>query len=133
MNKVILLGRLGDDPEIRYTLNGTPVAHFSLATNEFYYQNDKRELHTEWHRIVVFGKLAEQCGLYLNKGSKVFIEGKLRTRSFETRQGQIKKITEIWAEKIIFLDPVKHNTQDHSTNDDTSLPYPFREDEDIPF
>lgn len=133
MNKVLLLGRLGDNPEIRYTLNGTPVAHFNLATNEFYYQNDNRELHTEWHRIVVFGKLAEQCGLYLNKGSKVFIEGKLRTRSFETRQGQIRKITEIWAEKIVFLDPVKHNTQVHNTNDDTSLPYPLINDEDIPF
>lgn len=133
MNKVFLLGRLGHDPEIRYTLNGTPVAQFRLATNEIYSQNGEKEVYTEWHHIVVFGKQAELCGLYLRKGSKVFIEGKLRTRSFETRQGQIKKITEIWAEKIIFLDPVKHNTQDHSTNDDTSLPYPFREDEDIPF
>lgn len=129
MNKVFLLGRLGDHPEIRYTLNGTPVAHFSLATNEIYSQNGEKEVHTEWHRIVAWGKLAEQCGLYLNKGSKVFIEGKLRTRSFETRQGQIKKITEIWAEKIVFLDPVRHNTQEHKTND----AYPFREDEDIPF
>lgn len=104
MNRVYLMGRLGDHPEIRYTLQGTPVAHFRIATNEVYTHNGQKEIHTEWHRIVAFGKLAELCGMHLQKGSKVFIEGRLRSRTFEDRQGQKKKITEIWAIQILFLD-----------------------------
>ncbi|MEM4618917.1 MAG: single-stranded DNA-binding protein [Desulfurococcaceae archaeon] len=129
-----MLGRLGEEPEIRYTLNGTPVAHFSIATNEVYYQDDRKEVHTEWHRIVAFGKMAEACGLYLSKGSKVFIEGKLRSRSFENRHGQIKKITEVWADRIIFLDPkpVKDDISNIPIENDMKLPESVLE-EDIPF
>lgn len=104
VNKVILIGRLGADPEIRYTLEGKPVAVFRIATNEVLVKNGEKETITEWHRLVAFGRLAEICGEYLTKGSRVYVEGKLRTRRFEDRQGQTRFITEIWVQNLQILD-----------------------------
>jgi len=103
INKVILIGRLGADPEIRYTLDGRPVAIFRIATNEVRIRNGEKEILTEWHRIVAFGRLAEICGEYLSKGSQVYIEGRLRTRKFEDRQGIQRYITEIVANTLQIL------------------------------
>ncbi len=104
INKVILIGRLGADPEIRYTLDGKPVAVFRIATNEVVIRNGEKEVITEWHRIVAFGRLAEICGEYLSKGYQVYIEGKIRTRKFEDRQGNQRYITEIIADKLQILE-----------------------------
>ncbi len=103
INKVILIGRLGADPEIRYTLDGKPVASFRIATNEVIVKNGEKEVLTEWHRVVAFGRLAEVCGEYLSKGSQVYIEGKLRTRKFEDRQGIQRYITEVVAQNMQIL------------------------------
>ena len=97
INKVILVGNLGQDPEIRYTADGRPIANFSSATSESWKDKnsgEKREK-TEWHRVVVFGKLAEICGEYLSKGRQVYIEGKLQTRKWQGQDGQDRYTTEI--------------------------------------
>jgi len=104
VNKVILIGHLGADPEIRYTPSGQPVANFRLATSESW--NDKqgqRQEKTEWHRIVAWGKLAELCGEYLAKGRQVYVEGRLQTRQWDDRDGNKKYTTEIQAQQITFL------------------------------
>lgn len=91
INKVILIGNLGKDPEIRYSPNGMAVAKFSLATTERWNNEDR----TEWHQIVAFGRTAEICGEYLAKGRQVYIEGRLQTRSWDDRDGNKKYTTEI--------------------------------------
>ena len=97
VNKVILLGNLGKDPEVKYMPNGNAVANITLATSETW--NDKssgeKKEKTEWHRVVFFGKLAEIVGQYLKKGSKIYIEGKLQTRKWQDQSGQDKYTTEI--------------------------------------
>lgn len=106
INKVILLGRLGQDPEIKYTPNGTPVASFSMATSEEWVDkstNQKREK-TEWHRVIVWGKLGELVNQYCSKGKQVFVEGRLETRSWENKEGQKRYTTEIIATTVQFLD-----------------------------
>ena len=98
VNKVILLGRLGADPEVRYTNTGTPVANFNIATStNFTDKSGEKTERTEWHRIVAFGKLGEICGEYLAKGKQVYIEGRLQTRDWEDRDGNKRKTTEIVA------------------------------------
>ena len=104
VNKVILLGRLGNNPEIRYTPNGQAVANFSIATSESW--NDKsgqKQERTEWHRIVVWAKLAELCGQYLAKGRQVYIEGKLQTRQWDDKEGNKRYTTEVVASTVQFL------------------------------
>jgi single-strand DNA-binding protein len=104
LNKVMLIGHLGRDPEIRYTQSGSAVASFSIATSETW--NDKssgeRQERVEWHRIVVFGKQAEVCEKYLSKGSQIYIEGRLQTRSWE-KDGQTHYTTEVVASSFQFL------------------------------
>ena len=97
INKVILIGFLGNAPEIRYMPNGNAVAHFSLATSETWRSKQTGEMKelTEWHRVVLFGKLAEVAGEYLRKGSQVYIEGQLRTRSWDDNNGVTRHTTEI--------------------------------------
>lgn len=97
INKVILVGNLGQDPEIRYTADGRPIANFSLATSETWTDrgSGERREKTEWHRVVVFGKLAEICGEYLSKGRQVYIEGKLQTRKWQGQDGQDRYTTEV--------------------------------------
>lgn len=112
INKVILIGRLGADPEIRYTIDGKPVVSFRLATNEVIVRNGEKEVLTEWHRVVAFGRLAEICGEYLSKGSQVYIEGKLRTRKFEDKQGMQRYVTEIVAQNMQILDKKSSTSND---------------------
>lgn len=105
VNKVILLGRLGQDPELKYTPSGAGVCNFSLATSETW--NDKnsgqKQERTEWHRVVVWGKLAELCNQYLSKGRQAFVEGRLQTRSWDDQNGQKRYTTEINASTVQFI------------------------------
>jgi single-strand DNA-binding protein len=104
VNKVILVGRLGQNPEVRYTPGGAAVANFSVATNESW--NDKsgqKQERTEWHRVVVWSKLAELCGQYLTKGRQVYLEGRLQTRQWQDKDGQTKYTTEVHAQTVQFL------------------------------
>ena len=106
INKAILIGNLGADPEIRYTPNGTPVATFSIATTERRKGQDGQvQESTEWHRIVAWQRLAEICGEYLAKGSKVYIEGKIKTRKWQDKQGVDRYTTEIQAREMKMLSP----------------------------
>ncbi|MDX1597661.1 single-stranded DNA-binding protein [uncultured Marinobacter sp.] len=97
VNKVILIGNLGQDPETRYTPNGNAVVNLNLATDESYKDRQTGQMvpKTEWHRIVMFGKIAEVAGQYLRKGSKVYIEGKLQTRKWQGQDGQDRYTTEV--------------------------------------
>lgn len=106
VNKVILIGNVGSDPELKYTTNGAGVSNFSVATNETWMDKNtnERQERTEWHRIVAWGRLAEICNQYLRKGSKVYIEGRLQTRSWEGQDGQKRYTTEIVAQEMQMLD-----------------------------
>lgn len=105
VNKVILVGRLGADPEVRYGTTGTAVVKFNVATTESVPAGEgKWEERTEWHRVVAFGKLAENCGQYLGKGRLIYLEGRLRTQQWEDQQGNKRFTTEIVARDIQFLD-----------------------------
>ena len=105
INKAIIIGNLGADPEIRYTQGGAPVATFNVATTERWKDADgnQREA-TEWHRIVAWRRLAEICGEYLKKGSRVYIEGKIQTRKYQDKDGNDRWITEIIAREMKLLD-----------------------------
>ncbi len=104
VNKVIIIGRLGADPEVKTVTGGQNVARLSVATSENWTDREgQKQERTEWHRVVVWGKLAELCGKYLSKGRQVYIEGRLQTRSWEDQQGQKRYTTEIVANTIQFL------------------------------
>lgn len=104
VNKVILVGNLGKDPELRYTASGTAVATFSLATTERFKDRDgSQQEKTEWHNIVAWRQLAEICGKYLHKGKQVYIEGKIQTRSYDDRDGNKRYITEIVVDQMQML------------------------------
>lgn len=104
VNKVILVGHLGADPEIRYTGTGSAVANIRIATNESWKnKNGQKEERTEWHKVVAWSKLAELAGQYLTKGRQVYIEGRLQTRSWDDKDGQKKYTTEIVATTLQFL------------------------------
>lgn len=104
VNKVIILGRLGQDPELKYTPSGAAVCNFSLATSESWTDKaGQKQEKTEWHRIVVWGKLAELCNQYLAKGRQAFVEGKMQTRSWDDKDGQKKYTTEIMASTVQFI------------------------------
>ncbi|MDH5297877.1 MAG: single-stranded DNA-binding protein, partial [Desulfobulbaceae bacterium] len=106
VNKVLLIGNLGKDVELRYSQAGAAIASFNVATTETWKKQDgtKEEL-TEWHRIVAFGRLGEICGEYLSKGSKVFIEGRLQTRKWDNKDGVTMYTTEIVAREMKMLSP----------------------------
>ena len=104
VNRVFLVGRLGRDPEQRFTASGTAVTNFSLATDERWKdQSGERQTRTEWHQIVVWGRLAEICNQYLNKGKLVFIEGRLQTREWDDRDGNKRRTTEVVASEMRML------------------------------
>jgi single-strand DNA-binding protein len=104
VNKAILIGNLGRDPELRYTQSGQAVTNFSLATSESWTdKNGERTEKTEWHRIVAWGKTAELCAQYLSKGRPVYIEGRLQTRDWEDKEGVKRQTTEIVANTVQFL------------------------------
>jgi single-strand DNA-binding protein len=103
LNKVLVIGHLGQDPEIRYTPTGLPVVNFSVATNEVFVDKEgKRRDRTEWHRVVVIGKTALSCNEYLKKGRQVFVEGRLQTREWESN-GTSNRRTELVAARVQFL------------------------------
>ncbi len=109
LNKVTLIGHLGKDPELRITTNNTPVATFSMATNESYKDSEGKLIEkTEWHNIVLWRKVAEIAQQYLKKGSKIYLEGKIATRSYE-KDGQKKYITEIVGDTLLMLDGKSDN------------------------
>ncbi len=104
INKVILVGNLGADPELRYTGSGTAVANFNVATSESYKDRDGNQVEkTEWHRVVAWDRLAEICGEYLKKGKQVYIEGSLQTRQWEDKEGQTRYTTEVKAREMQML------------------------------
>ena len=138
VNKVILVGNVGQDPEVKYTPRGVPVARLSLATNErFKDKNDQWQDRTEWHSIVAWQRLAEIVGEYVRKGTKLYAEGKLQTTSWQDRQsGEKKYRTEIVARDIILLGSRENGEKGAAeTSNDTSDPEPVSSvvDEDIPF
>jgi single-strand DNA-binding protein len=105
INKAIIIGNLGADPEMKQTQTGSSVANFNVATSEQWTGKDgQRQEQTEWHRIVAFGRLGEICGQYLNKGSKVYIEGRIQTREWQDQDGNTKYTTEIVAREMKMLD-----------------------------
>jgi single-strand DNA-binding protein len=104
VNKVIIVGNLGKDPEVRFTPNGQAVAKFPVATTEKWTdQQGQRQERTEWHNIVVWGKQAENCGQYLSKGRQVYVEGRIQTRNYDDKDGNKRYITEIVARDVRFL------------------------------
>ena len=147
VNKVILVGRLGQDPDVRYMPNETAVCNFSLATSSSYKdKTGERVDQTEWHRIVMFGKVAEIAKEYLKKGSQIFIEGRLQTRKWQTKDGQDRYTTEVVAATMQMLGS-KDSTSGGSesdqqknqpSNEPTKAPSPAVEsfdqlEDDIPF
>ncbi|MFQ5850422.1 MAG: single-stranded DNA-binding protein [Candidatus Binatia bacterium] len=104
VNKVMLIGNLGRDPEVRFTPNGRAVARFPIATSDVWFDADgNRQERTEWHNVVVWGKQGETCAQYLAKGRQVFVEGSIRSRSFDDRNGNKRYVTEIVAQRVRFL------------------------------
>ena len=105
VNKIFIVGRLARDPKISYTQNGSAIANMTVATDESFTGSDGNKVErTEWHRVTVFGKMAENCGNYLGKGSLVHVEGSLSTRKWQDQNGQDRYTTEIKAQRVQFLD-----------------------------
>lgn len=131
INKVILVGRLGKDPEVRYTPDGTMVTNFTVATDESYKdKNGEKVQKTEWHRIVTYRKLAEICGNYLTKGKLVYIEGKIQTRNWEDKEGVKRNTTEIIASDMKMLDSKGQGKAEGYSTDAGAGNGP---DDDVPF
>ncbi len=136
VNKVILVGRLGRDPEVRYTPSGVAVANFSMATSEEWKDKDSGEKkeRTEWHRIVAWRRLGEICGEYLRKGSQIYIEGKLQTRDWEDRDGNKRYTTEIVAQSMQMLDSPAREGKAQSEEERYPVEEPISiPEDDIPF
>jgi len=132
LNKVILIGNLGADPDFRSTPSGTPVATFSLATTEMWTNRDgEQEERTEWHRVVTWGKLAEVTRDYLKKGKQVYIEGRLKTRSWEDRDGQKRYVTEVVAQQMLMLGPAPQ--PGGVVEEVEPEPLPSESEDDLPF
>ena len=143
INKVILIGNLGADPEIRYTQSGTPVVNFRIATTERWKNQDgQQQEQTEWHNIVVWAGLAEICGKYLSKGKQVYLEGRIQNRSYDDRDGNKRYITEIVANEMQMLGrageqnsgggyPMPQDDDYNQASQEKSPP--FNPDDDIPF
>jgi single-strand DNA-binding protein len=124
-NRVTILGNLGNDPELRFTSGGTPVANFSVATNEHAgtdkESGEKKQI-TNFHRIVAWGKLGETCAQYLNKGRQVLIEGRIQYRSFDDKEGAKRNVTEIVASRVQFLGGPRKESSEEATSEAPSTP-----------
>ena len=152
VNKVIIIGNLGSEPELRHTPSNVPVANFSVATNESWVNKDgMREERTEWHRIVAWRRLAEICSEYLHKGTQVYIEGRIQTRQWEDQNGQKRYQTEIVADEMVILggrpgegmpsgappysddEPIQSSRRQADDNYDDFQPPEGEADDDLPF
>ncbi len=137
LNRVILIGNLGRDPEVKYMQNGTAVANLSVATNEAWTdKSGEKQERTEWHRVVVWGKQAEICGQHLAKGKQVFVEGSLQTRSWDDREGKKRYTTEIRASRILMLGrPEGPRTEGPRAEAEIPAPEsgPEMSDDEVPF
>ena len=143
VNKVILIGNLGRDPELRYTTSGTPVANFSIATTARWKDpdTDERKERTEWHKVVVWGKQAEIVGEYCRKGGQVYVEGSLQTREWTDRDGNKRQTTEVRAQRFQMLgargdaESSAQREPQEPTTTTAAVTEPERgfEDDDIPF
>lgn len=132
LNKVLLIGNLGKDPETRYTPNGKAVTRFSLATSNTWTDSEgKKQQATEWHNIIVWGKQGEACKQYLQTGRQVYVEGSLRYRSFDGKDGQKRYVTEIVAQKVKFLGSNGKGAEKEPESG--TEPHPADSDDDIPF
>ena len=128
LNRVMLIGNLGEDPDVRYTPSGAAVTNFNLATTEKWTKEGEKKTHTEWHRIVAWNRLAEICGEYLHKGSQVYVEGRIRTRQWEDNDGNKRHTTEILAQTIQMLGN-KNKMSEPNVTDGGDVPV----DDDLPF
>ena len=136
LNKAMLIGRLGGDPEVRYTTSGSQVTNFTLATNEKWNSADgTKQERTEWHRIVAFGKLAEICGKFLNKGKLVYIGGRIQTRQWDDRDGNKRYTTEIVAQEMQMLSggSSQERSEGFYESQPPGPPGPGDVEDDIPF
>ena len=135
VNKVILVGRLGRDPEVRYTPSGTAVANFSIATSEQWTNKDgEKQERTEWHKIVAWKRLGEICGEYLHKGSQIYIEGRLQTRDWEDRDGNKRYTTEVIAQNMQMLGSADKGGRAETTDERFPVEEPVTvPEDDIPF
>jgi single-strand DNA-binding protein len=140
LNKVMLIGNLGKDPELRFTPSGRAVARFPIATSEAWTTPEgQKQERTEWHNVVVWGKQAESCGQYLNKGRQVYIEGSIRSRQYDDKEGQKRYITEVIAQRVQFLgggargDGAGRGAGGGGGGGGEDMPAPMPEDDDIPF
>ncbi len=124
VNKIILIGNLGRDPEVRFSPTGTAVTNFSLATTRTFKKEGEKVEETEWHRIVAFGRTAEVCGEYLKKGSQCYIEGRLQTRKWDDKDGNKRQSTEIIVDRMQMLGGKKESQQDNA---------PEKKDDGCPF
>lgn len=128
INKAILMGRLGKDPELLFTRSGSAVCNFSIATDSMWKDVEgQKQKRTEWHRIAVWGPQAELCAKYLAKGREVFVEGEIRTRSYDDKDGVKRYATEIHAREVKFLGGGKREDGGHDAPGDGS------DDSEIPF
>jgi single-strand DNA-binding protein len=133
VNKVILIGHLGKDPEVRYLEGGVSVASFPLATSETHNKDGQRVEQTEWHNIVMWRGLADVAAKFLQKGKLVYIEGKLRTRSFEDKEGIKKYITEVVAENFTMLGRKSDFEPDNSQRQSVKITGNNSNGDDLPF
>jgi len=136
VNKVILIGNLGQDPELKYTPSGAAVTTLSIATNEIWKDNDgNRQERTEWHRVVLWRRQAEIAGEYLKKGSKIYIEGRLQTRSWDDKDGQKRYTTEVIADSLTMLDSKGESSGARSSDAPPPMEAPAAgaEEDDLPF
>jgi single-strand DNA-binding protein len=134
INKVILVGNLGADPEMRYTQAGAAVASFNVATTEKWKKDDQWQEKTEWHKIVAWNRLGEICGEHLTKGSRVYLEGKIQTRKWTDNDGNDRYVTEIIAREMKMLSPRNQSSSGGGNNnhEEPPLPEPSIGD-DVPF
>ncbi len=144
LNKVLLIGRLGQNPELRYIpQTERAVANFTLATNEKYYNPNTNEsdIRAEWHKIVAWGKLAEFCEKFLTQGKQILVEGKLRTRNWQDKEGNKRYTTEIHAGNIVLLGKKEDTTTDHNSGEHGVSEFPSEkpspeipeDDDEVPF
>lgn len=134
LNKVMLIGRLGRDPEVRYAQNGSPICNLRIATDESYTDRDGNKVErTEWHSIVTYQKLADSCSRFLIKGSLVYVEGALTTRKWQDKEGQDRYTTEVKAHRVLFLSQKNDSKKDEEVQEYASFPSESSGMDDAPF